>query len=165
MDIYLCKMTKSLLRAFFQGFTNDPCLYEDESTFSEYIYCEAAVDSRWERQQQLGQIHLAVMLDGAPIGEVILKNPDGKSATLSIHMKNDRVKNQGYGTQAEILTLRYAFETLGLNTVFADAIVKNRRSQHVLEKAGFQITGSDEHFRYYRCDRENWNPGRLGSGL
>lgn len=38
--------------------------------------------------------------------------------------------------------------------------------KHVLEKVGFQKTGSDEQFVYYRCDKEAWcrchradNPG------
>ena len=39
-------------------------------------------------------------------------------------MKNDGVKNHGYGTKAEILALDYAFHTLELKTVFADAIHK-----------------------------------------
>ena len=57
--------------------------------------------------------------------------------TLSIHMKNNSVKNRGFGTQAEILALEYAFGSLGMETVFADAVHKNKRSQHVLEKVGF----------------------------
>ena len=101
---------------------------------------------------------MAVILDGKAIGEVILKKVDyeHKSCVLGIHLQNDSVKNKGYGTQAEILTLRYVFNVLKLETVFADAIHKNRRSQHVLTKAGFLETHRDETFIYYRCDRANW---------
>ena len=105
MNIYLCKMTKSLLRQFFQGFSNDPDLFSDMSRFTEYIYHEADVDAYWERQQQLGRVHLAVMLKTEPIGEIILKDIDSGKGTLSIHMKNDAVKNRGYGTKEEILAL------------------------------------------------------------
>ena len=63
------------------------------------------------------------------------------------------VKNRGYGTQAEILALRYAFNDLRLKTVFADAVSRNIRSQHVLEKAGFRFVEEKEGFRYYRCNR------------
>ena len=159
MDCYLCKMTKPLLQQFFQGFTNDPDLFLDRNRFSTYTYCEAAVDARWERQRSLGRIHLAVMLGQEPIGEIILKDLDAEKlhCTLSIHMKNDSVKNRGFGTQAEILTLEYAFEKLGMETVFADAIHKNKRSQHVLEKAGFHKTHSDDAFVYYRCDKQTWH--------
>ena len=100
MNIYLCKITKSLLRQFFQGFSNDPDLFLD--------------------------------------------------------MKNDAVKNRGYGTQAEILALDYAFQDLKLQTVFADAIHKNIRSQHVLEKVGFRETHCNDQFVYYRCDKDSW---------
>ena len=82
---------------------------------------------------------MAVMMDQMPIGEVILKdiNAEAKQCTLSIHMQNDSFKNRGYGTQAEMLTLEYAFTALNMKTVFADAIHKNKRSQHVLEKLDF----------------------------
>ena len=158
MNIYLVKMTKPLQRQFFWGFSNDPDIYLDMSRFAEYSYCEADSDAHWEKQQKLGRIHMAVMLDQMPIGEVILKeiNTETGQCTLSIHMQNDSFKNRGYGTQAEMLTLEYAFTVLNMETVFADAIHKNKRSQHVLEKVGFQITGSDEQFVYYRCDKEAW---------
>ena len=157
MKIYLCKMTKLLMRHFFSQFTYDPDLFEDMEQFAAYRYCEADADARWKRQQEPGRIHLAAMLNGEPVGEVILKNLKNGTATLSIHTRNDLVKNRGYGTQAEILTLEYAFETLGVQTVFADAIHKNKRSQHVLEKVGFRRTRQDNHFVYYRCDRESWD--------
>ena len=101
---------------------------------------------------------MAVMMDQMPIGEVILKdiNAEAKQCTLSIHMQNDPFKNRGYGTQAEMLTLEYAFTALNMKTVFADAIHKNKRSQHVLEKVGFRKIGSDDRFVYFRCDKEAW---------
>lgn len=162
MCIYLCIMTKSLLRQFFQGFTNDPDIFSDMSRFSDYVYCEADIDARWERQRQLGRIHLAVMVEKEPIGEVILKDIRAGTAVLSIHMKNDGVKNLGYGTRAEILALAYAFRVLNLDTVLADVIHKNKRSQHVLEKVGFVKTHSDEQFLYYRCDRTAWGNPETG---
>lgn len=152
----MCKMTKPLLRKFFQGFTNDPSVFPDLNRFYEFIYREAEVDARWEKQRELGRIHLAVMLDTEPIGEVILKNVNAKEATLSIHMKNDHFKNRGFGTQAESLTLEYGFQNLQLETIYADTIHKNKRSQHVLEKVGFQKVHNDDQFVYYRCDKESW---------
>lgn len=156
MNCYLCKMTEPLLRQFFQGFANDPDLFSDMNHFTAYTYSETAVNERWERQRQLGRIHLAVMLEQEPIGEVILKNLDSEKGYLSIHMKNNSVKNRGIGTQAEILALEYAFGSLGMETVFADAVHKNKRSQHVLEKVGFQKIREDMQFVYYRCEKETW---------
>lgn len=104
-----------------------------------------------------------MMLQDAPIGEVILKNVDeaGRSCVMSIHLQNDSVKNRGFGTQAEVLALQYAFREMKLETVYADAIKKNQRSRHVLEKVGFKMTHIDEAFTYYRCDRDSWTPPEL----
>lgn len=158
MTIYLCKMTKQLSRQFFQEFDNDPDIFQDIRHFTPYVYQESAVDAYWQRQRSLGRVHLAVMREQEPIGEVILKNiaPGKRHCTLSIHMKNDSVKNRGYGTQAEILALKYAFYDLGMETVFADALRKNKRSQHVLEKVGFQYLRSDKMFCYYQCSKAAW---------
>ena len=68
-------------------------------------------------------------------------------------MQNDAVKGRGYGTRAEQLAVRYAFDMLGLRAVNADTIVKNTRSQHVLEKVGFQYLKEEDGFRYYRLQR------------
>lgn len=158
MNINLVIMKKLLSQQFFQGFHNDPDIFMECDRFSDYSYCEEAVDARWERQKQLGRLHLAVMLEEEPIGEILFKDIRNAEATFSIHMKNDRFKNRGYGTKAEILALNYAFHTLQLKTVFADAIQKNKRSQHVLEKVGFVRTHGDDQFIYYRCDKETWQP-------
>ena len=72
-------------------------------------------------------------------------------------MLNDSVKNKGYGTQAEILALKYAFGTIkNEDRVYTDAIHKNTRSQHVLKKVGFVKIGSDNNFVCYRCDCSTW---------
>jgi len=35
----------------------------------------------------------------------------------------------------------------------ADAVQKNKRSQHVLEKVGFQFVNEDDMFKYYVIER------------
>lgn len=44
-------------------------------------------------------------------------------------MQNDAVKDKGYGTQAERLAVKYAFDQLGMVAVNADTVLKNTRSQ------------------------------------
>lgn len=66
------------------------------------------------------------------------------------------MKNRGFGTQAEILALQYAFEVLKLNTVYADSVQKNARSQHVLEKVGFVLMKEDDIFKYYKIEEMNF---------
>lgn len=163
-SIKLAIMTKELARRYFEHFEMDPVLFLDMSKFQPYVYSPEKCDATVERYQQLGRVYLAVMLDDDPIGEVILKHIDREKrcCTLGIHMQNDSVKNKGYGTQAEILTLQYAFDELGMETVFADALLKNARSQHVLKKVGFEETNCDDTFRYYRCAKNTWKRPNLG---
>ena len=160
MNIRLCKMTRALCREYFQNFAFDPDIFMDPDGMKPYIYQPEKCDAIMDRYEQLGRIYMAVMLDEEPIGEVILKKIDHQKqcCTLGIHMKNDRYKNKGYGTQAEIMILEYAFDQCNMNVVYADAIHKNTRSQHVLEKVGFIETGRDESFVYYECRKDRWKP-------
>ena len=152
-DIFLCIMTRELCHEFFRNFENDPDIFMDMSLFSKYKYDEGTVDRYFDSKQD--RVMLAIMKDDRVIGEIHLKNIDHskKECTLSIHMQNDAVKGYGYGTYAEKLALRYAFENLGMAAVNADVITKNTRSSHVLEKIGFEYIKEANGFRYYRFER------------
>lgn len=71
------------------------------------------------------------------------------------HMQNDSFKGKGYGTEAEKLAIKYAFDELGMVAVNADTAVKNTRSQHILEKIGFQFLKEEGDFRYYRLEKSS----------
>lgn len=148
-------MTRHLCHALFMDWENDPSMYADPAQCPVYRYDADAVNRFFDKKQEPSRVMLAIMLQGKPIGALDLKHIDREAGecTLSIHLKNDSVKNRGYGTQAEILALRYAFNDLRLKTVFADAVSRNIRSQHVLKKAGFRFVEEKEGFRYYRCNR------------
>ena len=154
----LVAMTKELARQYYSEFVMDPDLFPDPKDFKPYVYSPEHSDARVDQYAALGRIFLAVMLDDKPIGEVVLKKIDQirKCCTIGISLVNDRYKNQGFGTLAEKLTLQYAFAQMSMETVLADALITNLRSQHVLEKAGFQETHRDREFVYYRCDRSTW---------
>ncbi|MGN0298543.1 MAG: GNAT family N-acetyltransferase, partial [Lachnospiraceae bacterium] len=77
----------------------------------------------------------------------------GKCATLGIAMKNTLYKDRGFGTKAELLATDYVFNKLDIPVLYADAVLTNTRSQHVLEKVGFQLIRQDETYKYYRIDR------------
>lgn len=155
-EITLAPMTRELFHTLYRGFENDPDIYMNMQYYTQYAYNQEKVDERFDSLQTPERVVFAVMLDGAPIGEVQLKriNRERNDCTLSIHLQNDVVKNRGFGTQAEKQAVRYAFDVLKLNAVNADAVLKNTRSQHVLEKAGFMFTREDEMFRYYRIENE-----------
>ncbi len=156
-QISLCIMTRELCHQLYQGWENDPAIYMDMSLFSPYRYDKDKVDRYFDAKQGPDRVLFAILKDGVPVGELHLKGIDRqkKECTLSIHMQNDGVKGRGYGTQAERLALRYAFDVLGMEAVNADTVHKNIRSQHILEKLGFAHIRDEGDFRYYRYQRES----------
>lgn len=154
-EISLRIMDRALCHELFKGWENDPSICKDIDQFTVYHYDEAAVNRYFDARQDASRVLLAIMKDDSPIGEIQLKRIDRekKECVLSIHMQNDAVKNRGYGTRAEQLAVQYAFDVLGLSAVNADTVIPNTRSQHVLEKAGFQYLREENGFRYYRYTR------------
>lgn len=157
-SIELCPMTRELCHSFYRKFQNDPAIFRDMSQFYQFRYTPEWADAYYDRQMARDRLLFAVMLAGKPIGEVKLWNIDWeqRECRLGIHLVNDSVKGRGYGTAAERLAVEYAFRALGMEAVIADVIHKNLRSQHVLEKAGFTFAGSDETYRYYRCEKRTF---------
>ena len=146
-------MTRELCHEIYKSWENDPAIYMEMDLFVPYQYDENTVNRYFDSKQNPSRVLFAIMRDGRPIGELHLKQIDleSKECTLSIHMQNDTVKGLGYGTYAEKLALKYAFDVLGMAAVNADTVIKNTRSQHVLEKIGFQFIGERDGFKYYRC--------------
>lgn len=153
--IELQKMTRELCHELYKGWSNDVSIYTDMSLFKPYSYEKVAVDRYFDSKNEPSRILFAIMLEDRPIGELQLKRIDREKAecTLSIHLQNDAVKGKGYGTQAERMAVQYAFDELGMAAVNADAVRKNTRSQHVLEKVGFRLIAEDDLFKYYRMER------------
>ncbi len=156
-ELRLAPSTRELCRAFYRVFEHDPALFEDPSELVPFVYDEAAADARFDRRRERTDNRpYYILLGDEVIGEVVLKHvdPEKKSCELGIMLVNDTVKNKGYGTAAERLALRIAFEELGMETVLADTLRANARSQHVLEKLGFRLVSEDEHLKYYRLTKE-----------
>lgn len=161
--VCLAPATRSLCHAFFRGFEQAPELFEDPGTCQPYVYDKEKVDAWFtERQAREDERRFYILLEQKPIGELVLKriDPERKCCELGICLKNDRFKNHGYGTVAQRQGIRYAFEELGMETVLADSLLRNTRSQRSLQKAGFRFVSEDEHFKYYRIGREDFAPAR-----
>ena len=145
--IQLKAMTRELCHELYRHWTNDASIYMDMRLFRPYVYDEVAVNRYFDAKGQDASRRLfAIMLGDTVVGELQLKQieHDKKECTLSIHMQNDAVKGKGYGTQAERLAVKIAFDELGMAAVNADTVMKNTRSQRVLEKAGFRFVGEDD---------------------
>ncbi len=154
--IELKKMTRELCHELYRKWQNNDSIYMDMSLFKPYTYRVEAVDRYYDSKQEPSRILFAIMLEDRPIGEVQLKqiDQDKKECTLSIHMQNDDVKGKGYGTDAERQAIRYAFDELGMKAVNADTVIKNVRSQHILDKLGFKLIKEEGDFRYYRLEKD-----------
>ena len=152
--VTLRPMTAQMYHAYYREYRNDPDLCMDQSQFTPYVYSPDWVDRYIRRQNDLNRKCFAIMAGEEMAGEVILKNIEPhKCATLSISMKNARYKDRGYGTQAERLAVAYVFDELDIPVLYADTILSNRRSQHVLEKVGFRLLRVEGDFKYYCIER------------
>ena len=149
-DIYLQPMTAEMYHAYFKEYQNDPDLYLDKQAWTPYVYRAEAVDRYIRRQADLNRRVFAIMFNGEAVGEVVIKNiTEHQCATLGICMKNAHCKDRGFGTKAEKLAIEYVFRELDIPVLYADALLTNTRSQHVLEKAGFRLMKEEGDFRYY----------------
>ena len=97
----------------------------------------------------------SIIMERAILDYRMQKLRENLECTLSIHMQNGDVKGKGYGTEAERLAIQYAFEKLGMMAVNADTAVKNQRSQHILDKLGFEFIREEGDFRYYRLEKQD----------
>ena len=68
-------------------------------------------------------------------------NPDYRSASLG-YCLDDSAWGHGYATEAARALLQWAFDTLDLNRVQAEADTRNAASARVLEKLGFVREGT-----------------------
>lgn len=145
-------MTRQLCHDFYREFENDPAI----GHYYVYVYSPEWADCYYDTNSVSDRKLFAIMADGKIVGECKLKNIDfeKRECSMGIHLQNDSVKGRGFGTQAERLVLRYAFEELGMTVVYADVAQGNARSRHVLEKVGFRYTHEDEKFQYFRCEQE-----------
>ena len=155
-QIHLQPIELSLLNEYYKEFEMDPDIYMDMSLFHEYQYSAEKVETYYNKlKSQKDRVDFLIMLNGKPIGEICLKHIDNiaRRCEMSIHLQNDKVKNKGYGTQAERLIIEYALNKLGIKEILANSVLKNTRSQHTLEKVGFKETARDETFIYYKFTR------------
>ena len=160
MNIRIEPMTREQMHEMYQEFTMDPMIFDDMELFEQvknYVYNPEKVDMLYDmRMDEEGSHLFAIMLDDKVNGEVGLRHysDETKDCELSVHMMNDSVKGKGYGTRAEQLAVDFAFSILGAESIFAESLIKNARSQHIMEKIGFKYIGEEDGYRQYRLEKK-----------
>lgn len=119
--------------------------YWDSPPWTERSRAEKFIASCRRMEQEGTGARLAVdrVSDGAFIGWCTLSswNPDFRSASLG-YCYDHAAWGQGYATEAARALLDWAFDTLDLNRVQAEADTRNTASARVLEKLGFLREGT-----------------------
>ena len=78
-----------------------------------------------------------------PVGITELTNINHahRTAEFGIRIGEQDCWGKGYGTEATVLTLDYAFTALSLHNVFLDVHSYNERAIRAYKRAGFQVIG------------------------
>ena len=153
-EVWLQPMTAEMYHAYFREYQNDPDLYLDARAYTAYTYDVQTVNRYIQRQIDLKRKVFAIMHGQEMVGEMVIKNFEpGQCATMGLAMRNAQYKDRGYGTRAEQLAIRYVFDEPDIPVLYADALISNTRSQHVLEKVGFRLIREEGDFRYYCIER------------
>ena len=74
MNIRLSEMTRDRLHEFFKHFVYDPQTFKDENCILAYIYDKNQVNAYFDKHQNQGKLHFAIMLDDAVIGDLFKKH-------------------------------------------------------------------------------------------
>lgn len=170
--LILRAMTREEYHAFQRGYVPDPAMDPDP-----YRYDAQRVDARYDLllSREAWYPELGIFRkDGAQIGLLAIKRIDREASRceLGLVLQSDRYKEKGYGGEAFSLALDYAFETLGLQTVYADTMDSNIRMRRILEKLGFEcflrlegcydMRGRWEDRLDYRLRHSAWTARREG---
>ena len=92
------------------------------------------------------QVYLGIFsLDGALIGDIQLANIDWRNRSASVGMSITKRENRGggYGTDAVMVLVKYAYEDLDLVRLSARTLVHNTAARRVLENTGFILEGQE----------------------
>lgn len=102
-------------------------------------------------------IRLAIDYNGAFVGLVTLTDIDWKNrrAESGIRLTLDAPKQQGIATDALTALLRYAFNELNLNRVYATVVEHNIPSMKLHAKCGYTIEGTLRNSVYKRGEFHN----------
>lgn len=108
-------------------------------------------------QTKKDRITLSIEADGKVIGNIgifSINHIDG-TATTGTMIGDPKYHGKGYGFEAKMLLLDYAFNTLGLRKICSQAYEFNKRSIRYSLKCGYVVEGRLYKHRYY--DGRHWD--------
>jgi [ribosomal protein S5]-alanine N-acetyltransferase len=112
-------------------------------------FIAAAVADGWT-----GQALFAIEFEGHAVGGVRLGivDPTGMTGSIGYNVAPPHW-GRGIATEAVGAVLRYGFETLKLQRIFATADARNLASIRIMQKLGMKHEGTLRRHRYYRGER------------
>jgi RimJ/RimL family protein N-acetyltransferase len=115
-------------------------------------------------------IVVMLVVDGVPIGTMGIHGIDYRHgiATTGALIGEPDYWGKGYGSEAKMLLLEYAFNTLNLRKINSEVIAYNERSTQYSLKCGYKIEGRRRLEHYAKGEywdviqlavfREDWQP-------
>ena len=146
-SLKLIPMTSKLYHKEKINYVTDPMMCD-----TPYVYDRINAQKEYDKRvNDKNRRWFAIVKDTTVIGDVYFKNINlmSKSATLSIALTQDCYKGKGYSTSIIKKMIDYGINDLHLTSIYADAVLRNVRSQHVLEKVGFKYINEDNYLKYY----------------
>ena len=150
--ITLVPCSNIMWHEFYSRYVPDPMM-----DTTPYLYDFVRVEKNFQiKMADKARKYFTILLERNVIGEVYLKhiNTEEKSTNIGIALIDDSVKGKGFGTVALKLIIDYALHVMALNTIHAESVLRNTRSQHIMEKVGFIYTHEDDTFKYYKLDKD-----------
>lgn len=137
----------------FKKWLNDPRLSIFMREFDDMI-ADENIQEWYERSvHDPSQIDFSIvrMKTGELAGACTLVSIDGRNSTAEarIFIGEEQFWNKGYGSEAMILLLDYAFNVLNLHNVRLNVNSINTNAMHVYKKLGFKVVGKLRESRAY----------------
>ncbi len=107
-----------------------------------------------------------------PIGIIGLHNINwlDRNATTGTTVGEAQYRGKGYASDAKMILLEYAFETLGLHKIISRAFAKNVKSVEYSKRCGYQVEathkeeifheGAWEDIIYLSCFYDDWKKAK-----
>lgn len=106
-----------------------------------------------DREKRKNDLHLAIVdkKKGNAIGLTSLHNINNayRTADFGIMIGDKRYWSKGYGTEATILMLDFAFNVLNVNNIMLGIYDFNKRAQRVYTKVGFKKIGERRKSKFF----------------